>query len=34
MYVNAPLTVCEQRDVKGIYRKARAGQLMDVIGIH
>lgn len=34
VYVNAPLTVCEQRDVKGIYRKARAGQLKDVIGIH
>src|SRR5947209_17074098 len=27
VFVNAPLEVCEQRDVKGLYRKARAGLL-------
>ena len=25
VYVNAPLAVCEQRDVKGLYKKARSG---------
>jgi adenylylsulfate kinase len=34
VYVNAPLIVCEQRDTKGIYRKARTGELADVIGVH
>ena len=33
VYVNAPLGVCEQRDVKGLYRKARDGQLPAFTGI-
>jgi bifunctional enzyme CysN/CysC len=33
VYVNAPLSVCEQRDVKGLYRKARSGQLPGFTGI-
>jgi adenylylsulfate kinase len=33
VYVNAPLEVCEQRDVKGLYRKARAGQISRFTGI-
>jgi adenylylsulfate kinase len=33
VYVNAPLSVCEARDVKGMYRKARAGQLPAFTGI-
>jgi bifunctional enzyme CysN/CysC len=33
VYVNAPLEVCEHRDVKGLYRKARAGQLQAFTGI-
>jgi adenylyl-sulfate kinase len=33
VYVNAPLEVCEQRDVKGLYRKARAGQIPRFTGI-
>ena len=33
VYVNAPLAVCEQRDVKGLYKKARAGELKDFTGI-
>lgn len=33
VYVHAPLSVCEQRDLKGIYRRARAGELRHVTGI-
>ena len=33
VYVNAPLEVCEQRDVKGLYKKARAGTLRQFTGI-
>lgn len=33
VYVNAPLEVCEQRDVKGLYRKARAGMLQGFTGV-
>ena len=33
VYVDTPLDVCEQRDVKGLYRKARAGQLPNLSGI-
>jgi bifunctional enzyme CysN/CysC len=33
VYVSTPLEVCEQRDVKGLYKKARAGQLPNMSGI-
>lgn len=33
VYVNAPLAVVERRDVKGIYRKRRAGEIRGVTGI-
>jgi bifunctional enzyme CysN/CysC len=33
IYVNAPLEVCEARDVKGLYRKARAGELRAFTGV-
>ena len=33
IYCNAPLDVCEQRDVKGIYKKAREGIIKDFTGI-
>jgi adenylyl-sulfate kinase len=33
VYVHAPLEVCEQRDLKGIYRRARAGEMHGVTGI-
>lgn len=33
IYVNAPLDVCEQRDPKGLYRKARAGEIRGFTGI-
>ncbi|MEM6501585.1 MAG: adenylyl-sulfate kinase [Cyanobacteria bacterium P01_C01_bin.89] len=33
VYVNAPLAVCESRDVKGLYKKARAGEIKGFTGI-
>lgn len=33
VYANAPLEVCEQRDLKGLYKKARAGQIRGFTGI-
>ena len=33
VYVSTPLEVCEQRDVKGLYKKARAGQLPNLSGV-
>jgi adenylylsulfate kinase len=33
IYVNAPLEVCEARDVKGLYQKARRGEIKDFSGI-
>jgi adenylylsulfate kinase len=33
VYVNAPLAVCEERDVKGLYKKARAGEIKHFTGI-
>ncbi|MEZ5031414.1 MAG: adenylyl-sulfate kinase [Saprospiraceae bacterium] len=34
VFVDSPLEVCESRDVKGLYQKARAGQISDFTGIH
>ncbi|MDO5656501.1 MAG: adenylyl-sulfate kinase [Flavobacteriaceae bacterium] len=34
IYVNCPLEICEQRDVKGLYAKARAGEIKDFTGIN
>ncbi|MDJ0616371.1 MAG: adenylyl-sulfate kinase [Calothrix sp. MO_192.B10] len=33
VYVNAPLKVCEERDVKGLYKRARAGEIKNFTGI-
>jgi adenylylsulfate kinase len=33
VFCNCPLDVCEERDPKGLYRKARAGQIKDFTGI-
>ena len=33
IYVNAPLEVCETRDIKGLYSKARRGELKEFTGI-
>jgi bifunctional enzyme CysN/CysC len=34
VFVNTPLAVCEQRDVKGLYRQARAGKIPNMTGIN
>jgi adenylylsulfate kinase len=33
IFLNTPLEVCEDRDVKGLYKKARAGLIKDFTGI-
>ncbi|MFT6048942.1 MAG: adenylylsulfate kinase [Patiriisocius sp.] len=33
IYINTPLSVCEKRDVKGLYAKARKGEIKDFTGI-
>jgi adenylylsulfate kinase len=33
VFVNCPLAVCEERDVKGLYKKARLGLIKDFTGI-
>ena len=33
VYVKAPLELCEERDPKGLYRKARAGDILEFTGI-
>jgi adenylylsulfate kinase len=33
IYVECPLEICEQRDVKGLYAKARRGEIPDFTGI-
>ena len=33
VYCRCPLSVCEDRDVKGLYRRARAGQIPEFTGI-
>lgn len=34
IFVNTSLETCEQRDVKGLYKKARAGEIKDFTGIN
>uniref|UniRef100_A0A8D2MBS6 adenylyl-sulfate kinase n=1 Tax=Zonotrichia albicollis TaxID=44394 RepID=A0A8D2MBS6_ZONAL len=33
IFVDAPLNICESRDVKGLYKKARAGEIKGFTGI-
>jgi adenylylsulfate kinase len=33
IFVNTPLEICESRDVKGLYKKARAGEIRNFTGI-
>jgi adenylylsulfate kinase len=33
IYCDCPLEICEQRDVKGLYKRARAGEIKDFTGI-
>jgi len=34
IFVSTPIEVCEQRDVKGLYAKARAGKILDFTGVN
>lgn len=33
VFIDTPLEICEQRDPKGLYKKARAGEIVDFTGI-
>jgi adenylylsulfate kinase len=33
VYVKCPLEICEERDVKGLYKKARAGEIKEFTGV-
>ncbi len=33
VYLNVPIEVCEQRDAKGLYAKARAGEIKEFTGV-
>lgn len=33
VFISTPIEVCEERDVKGLYKKARAGEIKDFTGI-
>ena len=33
IFIDTPIEVCEERDVKGLYKKARAGEIKNFTGI-
>ncbi|TKB44664.1 adenylyl-sulfate kinase [Thalassotalea mangrovi] len=33
IFIDTPIEICEQRDPKGLYKKARAGEIQDFTGI-
>lgn len=33
VFIDAPIEICEKRDVKGLYKKARAGEIKNFTGI-
>jgi adenylylsulfate kinase len=33
VFIDTPLAVCEKRDPKGLYKKARSGEIKDFTGI-
>jgi adenylylsulfate kinase len=33
IYLNTPIEICENRDIKGLYKKARAGLIKDFTGV-
>jgi adenylylsulfate kinase len=33
VFINCPIEICESRDVKGLYKKARAGEIKNFTGI-
>ena len=34
VFIDTPIEVCEARDVKGLYKKARAGEIKDFTGVN
>ncbi|MGB4846840.1 MAG: adenylyl-sulfate kinase [Saprospiraceae bacterium] len=34
VFIDAPIEICESRDVKGLYKKARAGEIADFTGVN
>lgn len=34
IFVNTPIEVCEERDTKGLYKKARAGEILNFTGVN
>jgi adenylylsulfate kinase len=34
IFVSTPIDICEQRDVKGLYAKAQAGEILDFTGVN
>jgi len=34
VFIDTPVEICEQRDVKGLYKKARAGEITDFTGVN
>lgn len=34
VFVNTPIEICEERDVKGLYKKARSGEIKNFTGIN
>jgi len=34
IFVDTPVEICEQRDVKGLYKKAKAGEILDFTGVN
>ncbi len=33
VFVDTPIEICEERDIKGLYRRARAGEIAEMTGI-
>jgi len=34
VFIDTPIEICEQRDIKGLYKKARAGEISDFTGVN
>ena len=34
VFIDTPIEICEARDVKGLYKKARAGEILDFTGVN
>ena len=34
VFIDTPIEICESRDVKGLYKKARAGEIADFTGVN